>query len=235
MWFFAVDYLQILYVGHDFKRRSRRISGWSGTGVKAGESSTAKAYTSVTTYDEFSTAVARVLLCEFEFNLIWVLILNLSFSFGLVWRLLSRRRTRKAAHERNFAEDRHLTFILIRDLYRIRREWSPVEGEVGSQGAVCSLDLVCTAISSYFLMSHINWKEKHVPASTGSSPKLEPLLRTVHPATNSIQFFIMYVPSQQLQGQLQTQHNVDTRIIIVVTNSTELSTTWEFPNYLDAR
>jgi hypothetical protein len=24
---------------------------------------------------------------------------------------------------------------------------------------------------------------------------------------NSIQFFIIYVPSQQLQGQLQTQHN----------------------------
>jgi hypothetical protein len=27
---------------------------------------------------------------------------------------------------------------------------------------------------------------------------------------NSIQLFIMYMPSQQLQGQLQTQHNVDT-------------------------
>jgi hypothetical protein len=27
---------------------------------------------------------------------------------------------------------------------------------------------------------------------------------------NSIQFFIIYVPSQQLQGQLQTQHSVDT-------------------------
>jgi hypothetical protein len=26
----------------------------------------------------------------------------------------------------------------------------------------------------------------------------------------SIQFFIIYVPSQQLQGQLQTQHSVDT-------------------------
>jgi hypothetical protein len=25
-----------------------------------------------------------------------------------------------------------------------------------------------------------------------------------------IQFFIIYVPSQQLQGQLQTQHSVDT-------------------------
>jgi hypothetical protein len=31
---------------------------------------------------------------------------------------------------------------------------------------------------------------------------------------NSIQF-IIYVPSQQLQGQLQTQHSVDTIIIIV--------------------
>jgi hypothetical protein len=27
---------------------------------------------------------------------------------------------------------------------------------------------------------------------------------------DSIQFFIIYVPSQQLQGQLQTQHSVDT-------------------------
>jgi hypothetical protein len=26
---------------------------------------------------------------------------------------------------------------------------------------------------------------------------------------NSIQFFIIYVPSQQLQGQLRTQHSVD--------------------------
>jgi hypothetical protein len=27
---------------------------------------------------------------------------------------------------------------------------------------------------------------------------------------NLLQFFIIYVPSQQLQGQLQTQHSVDT-------------------------
>jgi hypothetical protein len=27
---------------------------------------------------------------------------------------------------------------------------------------------------------------------------------------HSIQFFIIYVPSKQLQGQLQTQHSVDT-------------------------
>jgi hypothetical protein len=27
---------------------------------------------------------------------------------------------------------------------------------------------------------------------------------------NSIQFFIIYVPSQQLQGQLQAQHSVGT-------------------------
>jgi hypothetical protein len=27
---------------------------------------------------------------------------------------------------------------------------------------------------------------------------------------NSIQFFVIYVPSQQLQGQLQTQHSADT-------------------------
>jgi hypothetical protein len=31
---------------------------------------------------------------------------------------------------------------------------------------------------------------------------------------NSIQFFIIYVPSQQLQGQLQTQHSVDISIYI---------------------
>jgi hypothetical protein len=32
---------------------------------------------------------------------------------------------------------------------------------------------------------------------------------------NSIQLFIIYVPSQQLQGQLQTQKSVDTIIIII--------------------
>jgi hypothetical protein len=36
---------------------------------------------------------------------------------------------------------------------------------------------------------------------------------------NSIQFFIIYVPSQQLQGQLQTQHSVDTTIIIIESNN----------------
>jgi hypothetical protein len=30
-----------------------------------------------------------------------------------------------------------------------------------------------------------------------------------------IQFFIIYVPTQQLRGQLQTQHSVDTSIYIV--------------------
>jgi hypothetical protein len=32
---------------------------------------------------------------------------------------------------------------------------------------------------------------------------------TPHPNNNSIQFFIIYVPSQQPQGQLQAQHSVD--------------------------
>jgi hypothetical protein len=30
-----------------------------------------------------------------------------------------------------------------------------------------------------------------------------------------IQFFIIYVPSQQIQGQLQTQHSVDTNNYIM--------------------
>jgi hypothetical protein len=33
---------------------------------------------------------------------------------------------------------------------------------------------------------------------------------------HSIQFFLIYVPSQQLQGQLQRQHSVGTRIIIII-------------------
>jgi hypothetical protein len=33
---------------------------------------------------------------------------------------------------------------------------------------------------------------------------------------HSIQFFLIQVPSQQLQGQLQTQHSVGTRIIIII-------------------
>jgi hypothetical protein len=32
---------------------------------------------------------------------------------------------------------------------------------------------------------------------------------------NSIQFFIIYVPSQQPNGQLQTQHNLDAGIFII--------------------
>jgi hypothetical protein len=35
------------------------------------------------------------------------------------------------------------------------------------------------------------------------------------PWNNSIQFFIIYVPSQQLQGQLQTHHSVDTNNYIM--------------------
>jgi hypothetical protein len=37
---------------------------------------------------------------------------------------------------------------------------------------------------------------------------------------NSVQFFIIYVPSQQLQGRLQTQHSVDT------SNCIRKNTTW---------
>jgi hypothetical protein len=36
------------------------------------------------------------------------------------------------------------------------------------------------------------------------------LLMGAYNKDNSIQFFIIYVASQQLQGQLQTQHSVDT-------------------------
>jgi hypothetical protein len=61
-------------------------------------------------------------------------------------------------------------------------ESTPLEGEVGSQGDVCCLDLVCTAISSCFVIIRINWKEKHVPVSTWSSLKLASLLRIVHSA-----------------------------------------------------
>jgi hypothetical protein len=32
----------------------------------------------------------------------------------------------------------------------------------------------------------------------------------IYSNNNSIQFFIIYVPSQQLQDQLQTEHSVDT-------------------------
>jgi hypothetical protein len=37
---------------------------------------------------------------------------------------------------------------------------------------------------------------------------------------NSIQFFIIYVPSQQPQGQIQTQHSVGTRMKIKLTKYT---------------
>jgi hypothetical protein len=34
--------------------------------------------------------------------------------------------------------------------------------------------------------------------------------KKINNSNNSIQFFIIYVPSQQLKDQLQTQHSVDT-------------------------
>jgi hypothetical protein len=37
-----------------------------------------------------------------------------------------------------------------------------------------------------------------------------------------IQFFIIYVPSQQLQSQLQTQHSVDTGNYIMDTHNIKL-------------
>jgi hypothetical protein len=40
-------------------------------------------------------------------------------------------------------------------------------------------------------------------------------LDTAHIQFNSIQFFIIYVPSQQPNGQLQTQHNLNAGSYII--------------------
>jgi hypothetical protein len=40
---------------------------------------------------------------------------------------------------------------------------------------------------------------------------------------NKIQFFIIYVPSQQLQGQLQTQQSVDKKLLTRHINNIELN------------
>jgi hypothetical protein len=42
---------------------------------------------------------------------------------------------------------------------------------------------------------------------------------------NSIQLFIIYVLSQQLQGQLQTQHSVTTTMMKTTTTTTTTTTT----------
>jgi hypothetical protein len=52
------------------------------------------------------------------------------------------------------------------------------------------------------------------------NPIQNPLLFVTEPRTHdsnnsSIEFFIIYLPSQQLQGPLQTQHSVDTGNYIV--------------------
>jgi hypothetical protein len=39
-----------------------------------------------------------------------------------------------------------------------------------------------------------------------------------HNNNNSVQFFIIYVPSQQPQGQLQTEHSTDIHNYIMDTN-----------------
>jgi hypothetical protein len=41
-------------------------------------------------------------------------------------------------------------------------------------------------------------------------PGKNPLAAKINNNNNLIQFFVIYVPSQQLQSQLHTQHNVDT-------------------------
>jgi hypothetical protein len=41
---------------------------------------------------------------------------------------------------------------------------------------------------------------------------------------NSIQFFIIYVPSQQPNGQLQTQHSLDAGIYIIDKHKLQAST-----------
>jgi hypothetical protein len=63
----------------------------------------------------------------------------------------------------------------------------------------------------------------HYPVTSLNKRKKQSITNTAAAATttitnnnNSIQLFIIYVPSQQLQGQLQTQHSVGTRIITVI-------------------
>jgi hypothetical protein len=50
--------------------------------------------------------------------------------------------------------------------------------------------------------------------------------RTNNNNNNSIKFFIIYVPSQQLQCQLQTQHSVDTSNYIMGTHNIKSKTNY---------
>jgi hypothetical protein len=65
------------------------------------------------------------------------------------------------------------------------------------------LVLIIVALSSGVLLPPARPHYSHqVPAGL--------YYKTQYNSNNSIEFFIICVPSQQLQGQLQTQHSVDT-------------------------
>jgi thioredoxin reductase len=49
----------------------------------------------------------------------------------------------------------------------------------------------------------------------------------------AIQFFIIYVPSQQTQGQLQTQHTVDTSNYIMDKHNIKSKTNYEYRQALE--
>jgi hypothetical protein len=68
-------------------------------------------------------------------------------------------------------------------------------------------------------LRHISFKIKHVGlfvfliefifySITGSISPLSVFITYI--SSNSIQFFVLYVPTQQLQSKLQTQNSVDT-------------------------
>jgi hypothetical protein len=55
-----------------------------------------------------------------------------------------------------------------------------------------------------------------IPVCIMPQPSTLPRQNISNNNNNSIQLFIIYVPSQQLQGQLQTQHCLGTTIIIII-------------------
>jgi hypothetical protein len=90
---------------------------------------------------------------------------------------------------------------------------------------VCNVSfMVCLALCAVFCLSVVCYFVLYVcfcvlclilvPMPKGKKPFAVQL----NNSNNSIQFFVIYVPSQQLQGQLQTQHSVDTIIIIESNN-----------------
>jgi hypothetical protein len=91
---------------------------------------------------------------------------------------------------------------------------------MASSGMLLRVDLVRTNVSEELSASIIGLTRI---GDLGTTSALTNNRRTLRENINSIQFFIIYVPSQQPQGQLQTQHSTDIHNYIMDTTDINIT------------